>query len=135
MVVLDSPNQLAKVAETVRSVGKFDILRHAGGYGLHCHATGKTLACNLDTVYEAGKAFAGLFVIKRNQYYGLADRNGIVLPPIFYTIVPRADYVVAISKGWGPQYEKYVRKTAEGTYRISGNNSALLQVLREAYSN
>lgn len=135
MVVLDSPNQLAKVAETVRSVGKFDILRHAGGYGLYCHATGKTLACNLDTVYEAGKAFAGLFVIKRNQYYGLADRNGIVLPPIFYTIVPRADYVVAISKGWGPQYEKYVRKTAEGTYRISGNNSALLQVLREAYSN
>lgn len=126
MVVLDSPNQLAKVAETVRSVGKFDILRHAGGYGLHCHATGKTLACNLDTVYEAGKAFAGLFVIKRNQYYGLADRNGIVLPPIFYTIVPRADYVVAISKGWGLEYEKYVRKTAEGTYRISSDNSQTL---------
>lgn len=126
MVVLDSPNQLAKVAETVRSVGKFDILRHAGGYGLHCHATGKTLACNLDTVYEAGKAFAGLFVIKRNQYYGLADRNGIVLPPIFYTIVPRADYVVAISKGWGLEYEKYVRKTAEGTYCISSDNSQTL---------
>ena len=126
MVVLDSPNQLAKVAETVRSVGKFDILRHAGGYGLYCHATGKTLACNLDTVYEAGKAFADLFVIKRNQYYGLADRNGIVLPPIFYTIVPRADYVVAISKGWGLQYEKYVRKTAEGTYCISSDNSQTL---------
>lgn len=126
MVVLDSPNQLAKVAETVRSVGKFDILRHAGGYGLHCHATGKTLACNLDTVYEAGKAFAGLFVIKRNQFYGLADRNGIVLPPIFYTIVPRADSVVAISKGWGLQYEKYVRKTAEGTYCISSDNSQTL---------
>lgn len=126
IVVLDSPNQLAKVAETVRSVGKFDILRHAGGYGLHCHATGKTLACNLDTVYEAGKAFAGLFVIKRNQYYGLADRNGIVLPPIFYTIVPRADSVVAISKGWGLEYEKYVRKTAEGTYRISSDNSQTL---------
>ena len=126
MVVLDSPNQLAKVAETVRSVGKFDILRHAGGYGLYCHATGKTLACNLDTVYEAGKAFAGLFVIKRNQYYGLADRNGIVLPPIFYTIVPRADYVVAISKGWGLEYEKYVRKTAEGTYYISSDNSQTL---------
>lgn len=126
MVVLDSPNQLAKVAETVRSVGKFDILRHAGGYGLHCHATGKTLACNLDTVYEAGKAFAGLFVIKRNQFYGLADRNGIVLPPIFYTIVPRADYVVAISKGWGLEYEKYVRKTAEGTYCISSDNSQTL---------
>lgn len=126
MVVLDSPNQLAKVAETVRSVGKFDILRHAGGYGLYCHATGKTLACNLDTVYEAGKAFAGLFVIKRNQYYGLADRNGIVLPPIFYTIVPRADSVVAISKGWGLEYEKYVRKTAEGTYCISSDNSQTL---------
>ena len=126
MVVLDSPNQLAKVAETVRSVGKFDILRHAGGYGLHCHATGKTLACNLDTVYEAGKAFAGLFVIKRNQFYGLADRNGIVLPPIFYTIVPRADSVVAISKGWGLEYEKYVRKTAEGTYCISSDNSQTL---------
>lgn len=126
MVVLDSPNQLAKVAETVRSVGNFDILRHAGGYGLYCHATGKTLACNLDTVYEAGKAFAGLFVIKRNQYYGLADRNGIVLPPIFYTIVPRADYVVAISKGWGLEYEKYVRKTTEGTYCISSDNSQTL---------
>lgn len=126
MVLLDSPNQLAKVAETVRSVGKFDILRHAGGYGLHCHATGKTLACNLDTVYEAGKAFGGLFVIKRNQYYGLADRNGIVLPPIFYTIVPRADSVVAISKGWGLEYEKYVRKTAEGTYCISSDNSQTL---------
>lgn len=126
MVLLDSPNQLVKVAETVRSVGKFDILRHAGGYGLHCHATGKTLACNLDTVYEVGKAFAGLFVIKRNQYYGLADRNGIVLPPIFYTIVPRADSVVAISKGWGLEYEKYVRKTAEGTYCISSDNSQTL---------
>ena len=126
MVLLDSPNQLVKVAETVRSVGNFDILRHAGGYGLHCHATGKTLACNLDTVYEAGKAFAGLFVIKRNQYYGLADRNGIVLPPIFYTIVPRADSVVAISKGWGLEYEKYVRKTAEGTYCISSDNSQTL---------
>lgn len=126
MVVLDSPNQLAKVAETVRSVGKFDILRHAGGYGLYCHATGKTLACNLDTVYEAGKAFAGLFVIKRNQYYGLADRNGIVLPPIFYAIASRADSVVAISKGWGLQYEKYVRKTAEGTYCISSDNSQTL---------
>ena len=126
MVVLDSPNQLAKVAETVRSVGKFDILRHAGGYGLHCHATGKTLACNLDTVYEAGKAFAGLFVIKRNQFYGLADRNGIVLPPIFYAIASRADSVVAISKGWGLQYEKYVRKTAEGTYCISSDNSQTL---------
>lgn len=126
MVVLDSPNQLAKVAETVRSVGKFDILRHAGGYGLYCHATGKTLACNLDTVYEAGKAFAGLFVIKRNQFYGLADRNGIVLPPIFYAIASRADSVVAISKGWGLQYEKYVRKTAEGTYCISSDNSQTL---------
>lgn len=126
MVLLDSPNQLAKVAETVRSVGNFDILRHAGGYGLYCHATGKTLACNLDTVYEAGKAFAGLFVIKRNQYYGLADRNGIVLPPIFYTIVPRADSVVAISKGWGLEYEKYVRKIAEGTYCISSDNSQTL---------
>ena len=126
MVLLDSPNQLVKVAETVRSVGNFDILRHAGGYGLHCHATGKTLACNLDTVYEAGKAFAGLFVIKRNQYYGLADRNGIVLPPIFYAIASRADSVVAISKGWGLQYEKYVRKTAEGTYRISSDNSQTL---------
>lgn len=126
MVLLDSPNQLVKVAETVRSVGKFDILRHAGGYGLHCHATGKTLACNLDTVYEAGKAFGGLFVIKRNQFYGLADRNGIVLSPIFYAIVPRADSVVAISKGWGLQYEKYVRKTAEGTYCISSDNSQTL---------
>ena len=126
MVLLDSPNQLVKVAETVRSVGNFDILRHAGGYGLHCHATGKTLACNLDTVYEAGKAFADLFIIKRNQYYGLADRNGIVLPPIFYTIVPRADSVVAISKGWGLEYEKYVRKTAEGTYCISSDNSQTL---------
>lgn len=126
MVLLDSPNQLVKVAETVRSVGNFDILRHAGGYGLHCHATGKTLACNLDTVYEAGKAFGGLFVIKRNQYYGLADRNGIVLPPIFYTIVPRADSVVAISKGWGLEYEKYVRKIAEGTYCISSDNSQTL---------
>lgn len=126
MVVLDSPNQLAKVAQTVRSVGKFDILRHTGGYGLHCHATGKTLACNLDTVYEVGKAFGGLFVIKRNQYCGLADRNGIVLPPIFYTIVPRADSVVAISKGWGLEYEKYVRKAAEGTYRISSDNTQTL---------
>lgn len=126
MVLLDSPNQLVKVAETVRSVGKFDILRHAGGYGLHCHTTGKTLACNLDTVYEVGKAFGGLFVIKRNQYYGLADRNGIVLPPIFYTIVPRADSVVAISKGWGLEYEKYVRKTTEGTYCISSDNSQTL---------
>ena len=40
--------------------------------------------------------------------------------------VPRADSVVAISKGWGLEYEKYVRKTAEGTYCISSDNSQTL---------